>query len=238
MSNAESKWLDRVSNTWNDRAAAWDTMSEANAQTSDRRADLDHLMASLHLTEGSRLLDAGCGTGQFAIAFAQRGCRVTGIDVAASMIDLATEHSRTAGVDVEWRTGDVSRLDDAMAVYDAIMARMVLQFSANLSVVFGEFRRVLKPGGRLLASVPGALSPIYAGSWRRHIEPDHYAVNFMVPWELEDLLAHFGWTVLEQWGDTRPAGSGHVNALAGVHSEHLDKRLQQAVSTTWAFIAR
>jgi SAM-dependent methyltransferase len=237
VSSEGSSWRERVRSTWDERAPGWDSMSEANARSADRAADMDRLMAALQLAPGSRLLDAGCGTGQFAIAFAQRGCRVTGIDLAPSMIERARENAQAAAAGIELRTGDFALLDDGPASYDAIYARAVLQFVEDIPAVFDEFRRVLTPGGRLFVSVPGALSPIYQGSWRRHVDPEHFAVNFMVPWELEELLAHCGWTVIDQWGDTKPAGSGNVNPhdarAFGLHS----KRLQQAIATTWAFVA-
>jgi SAM-dependent methyltransferase len=238
MPAVESRWIERVRNTWNERADAWDAMSEENAQTADRVADLDRLMAALQLREGSRLLDAGCGTGQFAIAFARRGCRVTGIDVAPAMIERARQHARDAKLEVDWRIGDHSLLADPDATYDALFARMVLHFSEDVPQTFHELRRVLKPSGRLCVSVPGSLSPIYGEAWRRHLEPEQSPLNFMVPWELENLLSHFGWEVLDQWGDTSAAGPGRANELADVSLDQLDKRLRQAIATTWTFVAQ
>ena len=89
---------------------------------------------------------------------------------------------------------------DPAATYDAIFGRCVLLFVPDPLAVLREFRRVLKPGGRIFVSVPGALSPIYNRSWRRFVEPGNEH-NFMVPWELETLLSENGWHVLEQWGD-------------------------------------
>ncbi len=112
-----------------------------------------------------------------------------------------------------------------------------LHLVPDVSSALSEFRRVLRPGGRLYASVPGALSPIYANAWRRHLDPSIRPINYMVPWELEAVLVELGWTIVEGWGDwsgvQHDTGEEHPGQFT--HSEHL--RLQQATATTWGFVA-
>jgi len=230
-------WLERVRATWNERAPQWDEMSEANASAPDRPADLARTAAALGLQLGSRLLDAGCGSGQFAIAFAQLGCRVTAIDLSPEMVDRGREHAAERGVEVEWRLGEVARLGDPTADYDAIHARMVLQFVPDVPAALREFRRVLKPDGRLYASVPGALSPIYNRAWRRFVEPESVSANFMLPWELEEVLRDLGWTILDGWGRTGPSLTGDNNPLDAAALSALPRPLQQAAATMWAVVA-
>jgi SAM-dependent methyltransferase len=230
-------WLNRVRSVWNDRAPDWDRMSEANALSADRTADIARLAVSLDLHHGSTLLDAGCGTGQWAIAFADLGCRVTAQDLAPAMVDRARVHARDRRVAITFRDGDLTTLPDAAATFDAVHARVVLHFVHDVPGALREFRRVLKPGGRLWASVPGALSPIYNRSWRRFVEPGNVGTSFMVPWELEALLADGGWTVLEQWGEFGDTMNTIPNPLeAAVRNAPV--ALQQAAATTWGFVAQ
>lgn len=140
-------WLTRVRTVWNDRAPDWDKMSEVNALTEDRTADIARLTVGLDLHHGSSLLDAGCGTGQWAIAFATLGCAVTAQDLAPAMVDRARDHAKDRGVSITFRTGDISALPDPAATYDAIFGRCVLLFVPDPLAVLREFRRVLKPGG-------------------------------------------------------------------------------------------
>lgn len=56
-------------------------------------------------------LDLGCGTGTSAIYLAQKGLRVVGIDFAARAIDTARDKAQRANVTVDFRVGDVTRLD-------------------------------------------------------------------------------------------------------------------------------
>jgi SAM-dependent methyltransferase len=212
-------------------------MSEVNALSPERTADIARLAVELDLHHGSRLLDAGCGTGQWAIAFAQLGCQVTAQDLAPAMVDRARVHARDRGVTIDFREDDLTSLPDPRATFDAIHAQVVLHFVRDVPAALREFRRVLKPGGRLWASVPGALSPIYNRSWRRFVDPDNVGTSFMVPWELEALLREGGWTVVEQWGEYGDSMNTVTNPLRDA-VRGAPVALQQAAATTWGFIAR
>jgi SAM-dependent methyltransferase len=237
MTNQRQRWNALIQTTWNARAASWDAMSAANAATPERQEYLDRVTRRLNVSPGSRILDAGCGTGHFAIALARRGYEVTGVDLSPAMLERARANAMRAGVSVEWHQGDIASISDSDSSYDAVFARVVLQFVSNVPAVIHEFSRVLRPAGRLLASVPGALSPIYSDGWRRHVEPDEFAVNFMVPWELASILTHFGWGIVDQWGEFGPNLAGDSNALAQMQAIDIERRIQQAASTTWTFVA-
>ena len=233
-------WLQRARAAWDERAADWDACSQANAAAPDRGADLDRTWTALALRPGCRLLDAGCGTGQFALAFAERGCRVVGVDLSPAMIARARSHADERSVEqsVEWREGDLTHLADADATFDAVHARVSLQFVPDPAAALREFRRVLTADGRLYASVPGALSPIYGRTWQRFVDPEGFTTNRLVPWELEALLAHLGWEILDGWGSFGATMTGDANPLSADAVAPLDRRLQQAAATSWAVIAR
>lgn len=69
-------------------------------------ADIRSLERALQISPGARLLDVPCGNGRHAIGLAQRGCRVSGVDISAEFI----EEARAASVDVEWILGDMCDL--------------------------------------------------------------------------------------------------------------------------------
>ncbi|HEX6306154.1 MAG TPA: class I SAM-dependent methyltransferase [Anaerolineales bacterium] len=68
-----------------------------------------------------RALDLGCGTGTNVITLAQNGWDVTGVDFVARAIRAARRKARQAGVDVDLRVGDVTRLDALHGPYDLIL---------------------------------------------------------------------------------------------------------------------
>ena len=231
-----ARWLQHSRAAWDARAERWDARAEANALAPDRAAEIDRIWDTLRLRRDARVLDAGCGSGQWAIAFAERGARVTAIDLSPEMISLARDHAGARGQDIEWRTGDVTHLADPLAVFDAIHARVLLQFVPDVSAALRELRRVLKPGGRLLASVPGALSPIYRASWMRHLPGGDPGNNYVLPWELENLLLEYGWRVVDGWGEWGDDLYGTANDAAP-SLRHAERGFQQATATTWTTIA-
>jgi SAM-dependent methyltransferase len=227
-------WLERSRAAWNERAAGWDTMSDERPD--ERRQELERVIAALDARAGTRLLDAGCGTGQWAIGLARAGCDVTGVDLAPEMLRRARANADRAGVAIEWREGDIGNLADPDASFDAVQCRCALQFSPVPAGVLREFRRVLRPGGRLFVAVPGALSPIYDGAWRRFVDPATFNTR-IVPWELEALLDHLGWRILDGWGWFGRGGNGIENTLSADEVRGLPRRLQQAAATAWVTIA-
>jgi len=68
-----------------------------------------------------RALDLGCGTGTYSIHLAQQGYAVVGVDFSSKAIALASEKARQAGVNVDFRLGDVTRLDFLRDPFDIIL---------------------------------------------------------------------------------------------------------------------
>ncbi|GAB3209626.1 Methylase involved in ubiquinone/menaquinone biosynthesis [Marinactinospora thermotolerans DSM 45154] len=100
---------------------------------------------------GRRILDAGCGAGPLSAALRDRGADVTGIDASAGMLALAR---RRLGDDVDLRVCDLSDpLPFPDGAFDDVVASLVLHYLEDWGPTLAEMRRVLRPGGRLIASV-------------------------------------------------------------------------------------
>ncbi len=116
------------------------------------RTEASFLIRAVALKKGDRVLDVPCGVGRHAVVFAKRGIHVTGIDISADCISLAKKTCH--GLQVDLKTGDMSRLAGYRGKYDACV---------NLFSSFGYFSTdqkneevlrgmitTLKPGGKLV----------------------------------------------------------------------------------------
>ncbi|MGP3918808.1 methyltransferase domain-containing protein [Nonomuraea sp. 10N515B] len=100
---------------------------------------------------GRRVLDAGCGSGPLSAALRDRGAVVTGIDSSAGMLARAR---RRLGDDAALHVVDVrDPLPFADGAFDDVVASLVLHYLEDWGPTLAEMRRVLRPGGRLIASV-------------------------------------------------------------------------------------
>jgi SAM-dependent methyltransferase len=100
---------------------------------------------------GRRILDAGCGSGPLFAALRDRGAIVTGFDKSARMLELAR---RRLGDDADLRVADLGRpLPFPDGAFDDVIASLVLHYLEDWTAPLAELRRVLRPAGRLIASV-------------------------------------------------------------------------------------
>ncbi|MGP3971511.1 class I SAM-dependent methyltransferase [Streptomyces sp. 6N223] len=100
---------------------------------------------------GRRILDAGCGSGPLFAALRDRGALVTGLDSSAGMVELAR---RRLGADADLHVADLSDpLPFTDGAFDDVLASLVLHYLEDWRPTLAEMRRVLRPGGRLIASV-------------------------------------------------------------------------------------
>jgi demethylmenaquinone methyltransferase/2-methoxy-6-polyprenyl-1,4-benzoquinol methylase len=110
---------------------------------------------------GDHVLDACCGTGDLAIAAAERGGRVTGLDFSERMLQRA----RAKRASIEWVRGDMLALPFADASFDAVTVGFGVRNVDDLEAGVRELRRVLRPGGRLgvleITRPTGILAPFY-----------------------------------------------------------------------------
>jgi len=100
---------------------------------------------------GRRILDAGCGAGLLAARLRDRGAEVAGFDSSAAMVDLARKR---LGDDVDLRVaalGDPLPYEDGS--FDDVVSCLVLHYLQDWGPALTELRRVLRPGGRLVAAV-------------------------------------------------------------------------------------
>jgi ubiquinone/menaquinone biosynthesis C-methylase UbiE len=116
----------------------------------------ERVLQFARLSTGESVLDVGCGTGSVAIiAKGQVGAggTVSGIDASPEMIARAQKKARTAGVEVTFKNAAAQALPFPNAQFDVVLSTLMLHHLPRdaRQQCAGEMRRVLKPGGRVLA---------------------------------------------------------------------------------------
>jgi 2-polyprenyl-3-methyl-5-hydroxy-6-metoxy-1,4-benzoquinol methylase len=99
---------------------------------------------------GERVLDLGCGAGAFLAALRDAGAQPVGVDIAEAALERARTNVPGA---------DLRRLEDGVipaghGEFDLVWCSEVLEHIPDVAEALYEVRRVLKPGGRLLLTVP------------------------------------------------------------------------------------
>lgn len=104
-----------------------------------------------------RVVDVGCGTGNAALLAARAGARVTGIDPAPRLLEVARARAATEGQDIEFLSGDAASLPLGDASADVVLSVFGVIFAPDPVAAAAEMARVLGATGRLVLSawVPG-----------------------------------------------------------------------------------
>lgn len=115
------------------------------------------------LGDDARLLELGCGTGRLLAHQLERFASVSGIDLSGEMLNVARHRLAGRGEEDEGAAlvrGDAYHLPFADAAFDAVYSILVINLLPDHRRALDEVRRVLKPGGRFVFSVPN-LSSLY-----------------------------------------------------------------------------
>jgi ubiquinone/menaquinone biosynthesis C-methylase UbiE len=128
-------------------------------------------------------LEIGAGTGYFTLNLLRAGVVESAVatDISQGMLDELSASARRLGLDVGTACCEAERLPFPDESFDLVFGHAVLHHLPDLDAAFREFRRVLRPGGRLafcgepsrhgdrLAAVPKRAALAVAPAWRRAV---------------------------------------------------------------------
>jgi ubiquinone/menaquinone biosynthesis C-methylase UbiE len=147
-----------------------------------------------------RALEIGSGTGYFSLNLKRAGLigELTCTDISQGMLDALSGTAAKLGIDVETVCTDAERLPFADNSFDLVFGHAILHHIPDLDAAFEEFRRVLRPGGRVafcgepshhgdrLASLPKRAALTVAPYWRRMLGVGRRVDS----WEEAEAVAH------------------------------------------------
>ncbi len=142
---------------------------------------------------GERVLDLGCGAGRFVAALREAGAEPVGVEIAEAALDRARRNAPGADLRLLEPDGSVP-LEHASV--DLVWCSEVLEHVADGAHLLLEARRVLKPSGRLLVTVPfhGRVQGAAVALTRfdRHFDPLGEHLRFFTRTSLARLLVASG----------------------------------------------
>ena len=152
-----------------------------------RRAVLDAVLARIELPPHARILDAGCGSGRTLDDLARRGA-VHGIELNP----LGVRAARLRRHEVQ--EAPVEAIPHEDASFDLVACLDVLEHTEDDAVALRELRRVTKPGGRLIVTVPA-----HPRLWSHHDELNGHRRRY-TPRSLATAAGDCGWSLERRTG--------------------------------------
>ena len=150
--------------------------------------------------EGKSALDVGCGAGLLAEPLARLGAKVSAIDAAPELIEVAKAHAEGAGFEIDYRCVAVEHLDGQ---FDLVTAMEVIEHVAEPQGFIHSLAARLAPGGLLLLSTPNRtawsklLTITLAEGFGRIPRGTHDYAQFTDPGQMRGLLAKAGLEVID-----------------------------------------
>ena len=105
-----------------------------------------------------RVLDAGCGTGNYTMELVKQGVQVVGMDSSVDMTLLAKRKSEKKGFKVNFVVGKGEAMPFRDNVFSGVLGITVLCFVSNPELVIAEVKRILKLGGEFTLGELNSLS--------------------------------------------------------------------------------
>ena len=151
---------------WGTDPQAWADLAESHNQPL-----FEAVLDAAGVGPGTRLLDVGCGTGLTLVLAASSAARYpVGLDVSPGLLGIARERLP----DADLREGDMESLPFADASFDAVTGVNAFQFAGDPRRALSEAASVLRPGGRVVAS-------LFAAPERSQGTLAHEAMTALIP---------------------------------------------------------
>lgn len=136
-----------VGRMWEENAEAWTQLSRAGYDTSRDYANTPAFLAMLPEVKGLAGLDIGCGEGHNTRLLAQRGARMTAVDISETFLRHALQSEQEKPLGISYKTASAMELPFAVAEFDFATSFMCLMDVSGPERAIREAYRVVKPGG-------------------------------------------------------------------------------------------
>lgn len=108
------------------------------------------VMELLHPQPGEKILDVGCGTGNYSIKIGLKGLKIIGVDCSESMLKIARAKAKKLNLDIEFILADAMNLPFKDNFFDACLSVAVVEFFTDQTRGLEEMFRVVRTGGKIV----------------------------------------------------------------------------------------
>lgn len=145
---------ERISDHWDREARLWAEVVRGHTDIYREGLALPAFLELLGEVREKTILDIACGEGSVTRELARRGAKMTAIDLAPAMIELAAEEEKKEPLGIDYYVGNSARLDAVEeGSFDVVVCFMALMDIAAVDNTFREVARVLKDNGRFLFNI-------------------------------------------------------------------------------------
>jgi SAM-dependent methyltransferase len=168
---------------------AWDARYRSEEYIFGTRPNVFLTSQRKLLVAGSRVLAVADGEGRNGVWLAQRGCKVSAVDISPVAVEKAKKLAFDRKVDIEFVIADLMEWEWPEAAFDAVVCIFIQFASPRMrKKLFDGFWRALRPGGLVLMEGYGVKQLQYASGGPKELE------NLYTPQILRDAFA--GWKML------------------------------------------
>lgn len=182
----EIKKFERLASRW------WDANSEFKPLHDINPLRLDYIDRLAPLA-GQRVIDVGCGGGLLTEAMAERGAKVTGIDMGKTPLSVARLHQHESGLDIDYRQATAEQVAaEEPGTYDLVTCLEMLEHVPDPAAIINACAQLITDQGYIFLSTinrnPKAwLFAVVGGEYLLRLLPKgtHDYTRFIRPSEME-----------------------------------------------------
>lgn len=141
---------DKISGEWDAARDSWSDFLDEGKDFFRDEMNKPAFLAVVGDVKGKRVLDIGCGEGNFPRLYAKMGAEVVGVDFSPKMIELARQAEERDKLGIEYVVADAAKLEGVKGKFDAVTCFMALMDIEHYKDAICEAARALKDRGRFI----------------------------------------------------------------------------------------
>lgn len=149
---------------WQESAVQRESMARDAMHLYEKRIDL----------RSAKVLEIGCGTGDFSLELSKAGASVVALDLSHERIAAIKKRADAQGLEMDVLVGDAQRTSFDDETFDLILCRNVIEHVSDPRKLVEEMARILKPGGAIQLTAPNRLS------FMQIFRDEHYRLPLVV----------------------------------------------------------